>query len=150
NPAEPINARIKETINTLADGSPDQIARQRFFYDQYNNQTEVQEYDYGPGAPGALIRRTQTDYLTVNPVNGVNYATDTSVHIRSLPSRRSVYDAGGTERARTTYEYDNYASTINPAPLVDRPGIFGLDSGYTTAYTRRGNATRISRFVLAN
>ncbi len=83
-------------------------------------------------------------------MNGADYSGDTNVHLRSLPSQQQVFDAGGAERARTTYEYDNYANDANHAPLVDRPGIFGLDSAFTTAYTKRGNVTRVSRFILAN
>src|SRR3712207_7898561 len=37
-----------------------------FTYDQYNNQTDVYEYDYGSGSAGALLRRWNTSYLTTN------------------------------------------------------------------------------------
>jgi len=50
------------------------------------------------------------------------------IHIRSLPTQSSIYDAGGVERSRTTFEYDNYVSDTNHAPLVYRAGISGLDS----------------------
>lgn len=70
--------------------------------------------------------------------------------IRDLPTQQQVFDASGTERARTTYEYDNYASDTYHAPLVDRPGISGLDSAFTTLYGTRGNTTRVSRWLLSN
>lgn len=142
------NPRLGDSTTTLVDAN--QVSKQSFSYDCYNNQTDIYEYDYGAGAVGTLIRRSHTDYLTLNSVNGANYATDTSIHMRSLPSQQQVFDAGGTERSRATFEYDNYTNDSNHAALENRPGITGMDPGYTTAYTRRGNVTRASRFNLAN
>jgi RHS repeat-associated protein len=142
-----VNPVVSQTLTTLVDTN--QVAKQTFSYDAYSNQADVYDYDYGAGAPGALIRRTHTDYLTTNPVNGANYATDTAVHIRSLPKQISVYDAAGAEQARTTFEYDNYAADASHAALAARANISGLDAAYTTAYTTRGNATASSRWLLA-
>jgi RHS repeat-associated protein len=137
---------ITSTTSTLVDSN--QVSQTSFSYDQFNNQTDAYEYDYGAGAAGSLVRHTHTDYLTTNPVNGVDY-TSTNIHIRNLPTQQSVYDASGAERARTTYEYDNYSYDTNHAGLVDRPGITGLDSGFTTSYGTRGNSTRVSRWNLS-
>src|SRR5206468_5711349 len=93
---------------------------------------------------GPLLRQSQTQYVTTN--NGVNYATDTSIHIRDLVSQRTVYDSSLAVRAQTTYEYDAYSGT-NRAPLTQRDSITGLDSSYTASFTRRGNATKISRWI---
>ena len=41
----PNDPRIVETVTTLADA--DLVSRQTFGYDQYNNQTDVYEYDFG-------------------------------------------------------------------------------------------------------
>jgi YD repeat-containing protein len=108
--------RIVETVTTLADTNL--VSRQTFGYDQYNNRTNVYEYDFGAGAPGPLIRRTHTDYVTFN--NGVDYAGDYNIHIRNLPLLTQVFDAGGTKRAETLYEYDLYDNSLNHAPLIDR------------------------------
>jgi hypothetical protein len=46
-------------------------------------------FDYGAGAPGALLRHMHTEFMTVNPVNGVNYTNRTQAsapHILSLPT----------------------------------------------------------------
>jgi RHS repeat-associated protein len=161
---EPSNdPRMVETINTIEPTGANLVSKttsidpadqtgQTVGFDQYNNQTDVWEYGYGstPGTIGALVRRTHTDYLTTNPVNGSNYATDTSVHIRRLPAQSSVYDAAGAEQARTTYEYDNYVSDTGHAPLVARAGISGLDAAFTTGYQTRGNTTRVSHWILSN
>src|SRR6266511_3878208 len=141
-----VDPRVVETVTTLADANL--VSKQTIGYDQYNNQTDVYEYDFGAGAPGPLVRRTHTDYVTLN--NGVDYAADTNIHIRNLPLQQQDFVAGGTKRAETFYEYDLYDTSPNHAPLIDRPGISGLDSGFTTGYTTRGNVTRTSSALLNN
>ncbi len=142
------NPRITQTLTMLSDSN--QVAKQTFNYDQYNNQTDVYEYNYGVGAAGSLVRRTSTTYLTSNVVNGTtyNYDTDTSIHLRNLPTQISIYNAAGVEQARATYEYDNYTATANHAGLTARTGISGLDSAYTTAKKTRGNVTAVTRYLL--
>jgi RHS repeat-associated protein len=148
--------RIIEKRITLADTN--QKSKQTFTYsnDLHNNITDVYDYDFGPGAPGALLRRTHTDYLTINPVNGVNYADPSNgqtysiidPHLRSLASQTSIYDNNNVEIARTTYEYDNYSTTTGHQLLLDRPSISGLDPSFNTAYTKRGNQTCVTGWLL--
>src|SRR5439155_17462600 len=107
--------------------------------DPYNNKTEIKEFDYG-GAD--LLRRTRIDYETGSAYVG------SDVHIRNLPTQESLFDRGGTERSRTTYEYDNYASDGNRAPLLERSDATALDSAFAlTTYTTRGNLTRLGRWL---
>jgi RHS repeat-associated protein len=142
----PNDLRVTDTTTTLTDVTPNLVSRQTFAYDDsvpFNNRTDVYEYDFGSGAVGALIRRTHTDYLKINSVNSTDYTT-TSIHIRSLPTQTQVFDAAGVEKARTTFEYDNYAT-----PLEPRANISGLDSGFTTLYVTRGNVTRTTNWILS-
>ncbi len=139
--------RLTQIVSTLVDTN--QVAQQTFSYDQYNNKTDAYEYDYGAGTAGSLMRRIHTDYLVTNSINGADYTT-TNIHNRSLASQSSVYDAGGIERARTTIEYDNYATDTSHAALFDRPSISGLDSSFTPSYSTRGNATATTRYLLVN
>ena len=151
------NPQITQTVTTLADTN--QVAKQTFLYDKYCNRTDSYEYDYGSGAAGSLLRRTHTDYLTTNGVNGVAYDTvnpnstypdvAATVHLRSLPTQSQVFDAGGVEKARTTFEYDNYANDGNHALLVDRGSISGLDGAFTTANDKRGNLTKATSWILS-
>jgi RHS repeat-associated protein len=142
--ARPNNPQITQTTTTLPDTN--QVAKQTFSYDSNNNQTDVWEYDFGPGPPPAYpTRHTHTDYLTSG------YDTNTDIHLRNLPSQRLVYAVNTSTGAETlasytTYEYDLYDNSPNHAPLVDRPGISGLDGGFTTGYTTRGNVTKVSRW----
>ncbi len=115
------NPRIVEGTTTF--GDTNQVAKQMFGYDEYNNRTSVEEYAFGIGAPGVLMRRSTASYLhQTNP----NYANNTNIHLRSLPTQTSVFD-NGVEQARTTFEYDNYASDTNRSPLLARNGISGMD-----------------------
>jgi RHS repeat-associated protein len=149
---------ISQTVTALEPSGANLVAKQTYLWDRYNNQTDVYEYDYGSGAAGSLVRHTVTTYVTTN--NSYDYACDPTstcgtsasmsnvIHIRSLPSQVSLYDSGGTERARTTFEYDNYASDSNHAGLTSRSSISGLDSAFTTSLTTRGNATATTRYLL--
>lgn len=142
--APPNDVRLAETVTTLADTN--QVSKQAFDYDDtvpFNNQNSVKEYDFGNGAVGPLMRETRTTFLTSATYTG------TSVHLRDLETQISIYDGGGIERARTTYEYDNYTADANHAALTNRPAISGFDSTFSTSYTTRGNVTRTTRHILS-
>jgi RHS repeat-associated protein len=143
------DSRLSETTNTLVDTN--QVSKQTFSYDDtvpFNNRSDVYDYAFGSGTAGSLVRQTHTDYLKTNPVNSTDYTT-TTIHIRSLPTQIQVFD-GAVEKARTTFEYDNYASDSNHAPLLARSNISGLDSAFTTSYVTRGNLTRTTGWILSS
>lgn len=78
--APPNDPRITETVNTLVDTN--QVTKQIYAYDDsvpYNNRSDVYEYDYGTGAPGALVRRAHTDYMVTASYIGAT----TGAHLRS-------------------------------------------------------------------
>ncbi len=91
------NGHIDAIITTLSDNN--QVSKKTFVYDIHNNPTDVYEYDYGTGAaPANPSRRTHTDYLTINSVNGLTYnapypidPANPIIHIRNLPSRQIIY-----------------------------------------------------------
>src|SRR5262249_26383663 len=118
-----------------------------FDYDQYHNQTDVYEYGFGTDAPGPLLRRTRTVYLTNNGYQGnVNYATDPNIHIRNLPQEVSVFDGNGNLVSLTYLDYDRN----NPYPLQDCPGIVQHDGAFHTGYGLRGNLTLVTKFATIN
>jgi RHS repeat-associated protein len=147
----PNDPRVVETVTTLMDTN--QVAKQTSLnpydnndkgFDQFNNKTDTWEYDYGVGAPGTLIRHSHTDFLsTADYTDAI-----TGPSLLSLPSRLSVYDANGNELARTTFEYDNYNGDSNHGWLTNRTDISGFDPSFSTSYTRRGNATSTSQYLL--
>src|SRR5262249_55295270 len=64
--------------------------------------------------------------------------------------QQQVFDAGGTMRAETIYEYDNYNPDAFHAELSDCPNIIGHDGAFSTGYLTRGNLTQTSRSLLDN
>jgi RHS repeat-associated protein len=147
----PNDTRVSETVSTIEPAGANLVSKQTFSYDDsvpYNNQSQVYEYEFGTGVAGALVRRTQTSYVTTSSYTDAQGGA----HIRSLPLQISIYDGNGSgvERARTTNEFDNYAFDSNHAPLTSRSNISGLDSAFTTGYTTRGNATGSTRYLLVN
>ncbi|HEU4713078.1 MAG TPA: RHS repeat-associated core domain-containing protein [Pyrinomonadaceae bacterium] len=157
----PNDPRLVETTTTLVDTN--QVSKVTSIdpnnstgpagFDQYNNPTKVWEYDFGSGSPGSLLRQTVTTYLnngydTVLPSSS-NPDISQTYHIRNRPSQISIYDAAGTERARTAYEYDDYVGDDSfHAALVNRSNISGHDSAASTSYIKRGNPTAISNYLL--
>jgi RHS repeat-associated protein len=111
-------------------------------YDQYNNPIEVREYDFDQ----SLKRRTTTSYLSWN--NGVNYQTNDSIHMLSLPETTTVYNAAGTQVAQTLNDYDNYTDDGNHALLTSYGTVSQHDSAnYGVAKLTRGNVTRIGHWL---
>ena len=96
----------------------------------FSNRSDVYEYYNGSGAVGSMQRRTHTDYVTATAYVDAQFGA----HLRGLPSQVSIYDGSGIERARNTFEYDNYASDGgNHNGLIDRVSISGLDSSFSSA-----------------
>lgn len=64
-----------------------------YSFNSFGLPTETDDYDYGSGAPGALLRKITTTYATLgNSING-------------LPKTVTVYNAT-TQVAQTNYNYD--------------------------------------------
>jgi RHS repeat-associated protein len=135
--------RITEITTTLADTS--QVSRQVIGYDENNNRTEVFDYDFGPGAPGALLRHTRMQY--VKNLNGVEYGKEPLLNLAGLLERVEFRDGEGREFSRTLYEYDNYTADENHAPLLERPGIAGLAPGFDKGKEARGNVTAEKKWL---
>jgi RHS repeat-associated protein len=139
----PVNPQVASTTTTIADVSPNLVTKQTFDYDQYNNRTDVREYDFGAGAvPAYPLRHTHTDYLTAG-YDVVNSTAAATVHIRELPTAQTVYAVSpstGTETqaAQTTMSYDelNY-------PLVN----YGAIAGWNDPGAMRGNLTTTSHWL---
>lgn len=114
----------------------------------YNSLTDVIERDYNLN----ILRHTKTTYLkTLNGVDyaGLNVQSGASLHMRNLPLQEQIFGWGGAEDSRTVYEYDNYNSDANHAPLIARANISGFDPAFTTAYLTRGNVTATTRYLLS-
>ena len=127
----PSDPRVNQVTTTLVDTN--QVDRQTYGYDQYNNRTDVYEYDYGVGSAGALLRRTKNTYLTNSSYDTINVP-----HLLELLSEQVVYEGSGAIAADTQNFYDQIAP-----PSYDQP-----PSNYTDPGTSfRGNLTSTRRLM---
>jgi RHS repeat-associated protein len=67
-------------------------------YNTYGMPTETDDYDYGSGAPGALLRKITITYASLG-------------NITAFPQTVTTYNGGGTQIALTTFNYDETAVT---------------------------------------
>ena len=143
NPAAPINVRLAQVTETLADANL--VSKKTFGYDGFNNQTDTYEYDYGIGAPGAFKRRSHAEYY----ITDTDYTSHTGAHLRSLPLQTWVSSDinGDTKASLTIFEYDNYNTDTNHAPLVSRVNVIGHDTAnYGVNKIIRGNVTKVTTY----
>src|SRR2546422_6131999 len=101
------------------------------------NPTEKREYDYGAGAPGALLRRTDFTYLHTGNQNYL------SRNIVRQVATTTVYNGSGNQVAQTVNEYDNYS---HPGQSMVASNAIQHDSTYGTSFIYRGNRTAVSRW----
>jgi RHS repeat-associated protein len=101
----------------------------------YGNVIAKREYDYGNNAPGPLLRTTTTQYEAF--VNS-NYLTN---NLMSLLSSVQITDGGGTQRANTTYSYDEYALQPSGLGASQQLDLTPPDGVY------RGNRTSVHRWL---
>jgi RHS repeat-associated protein len=134
----PDNPQIKERITTLVDTN--QVTKKEYKYDQFNNVTDVFEYDFGVGSAGKLLRHTHTEYLKINPSNGVNYYLD-EYHLTSLPRLVETRDSNGALIARQEILYDDPQYQENS---------YGQVLGWSDPGLARGNPTTVRLWVNTN
>ena len=92
-------------------------------------------YDWGQGAPGVLLRETDTTYQCE-----VNAAYLTA-HLLDLPSSVIVKDGGNNRVAETDYTYDEPAYLTTPNPAIT------TQHNSAPPYGVRGNQTTVSRWL---
>jgi YD repeat-containing protein len=140
--------RIVETKTTLLDASPALVTKttsinpnnqNEIGFDQFNNPTDVWEYDFGQGGPGQLLRHTHADYLTTSSVNGIDYTTN-DVHIRRLPTGTKVYDYKDGQEVLLSRNEVKYDET----PLEPRSNVVGWTDPQTLA---RGLVTTTKTWI---
>jgi RHS repeat-associated protein len=153
--------RMVETVTTLMDPNltsslvskqtaiiPSDQSGQSVAFDEYNNQTDSWQYDFGAGSPGALRRHTNSEFKTdPNNSSDVTYfklPADGGAHILRLPYKERVFgvDPGtGAESllSYTEFAYDEAAYLVDPygtVPAWTSPGT-----------TARGNLTTLKRWL---
>src|SRR5262249_1744144 len=99
----------------------------------FGNVKKELQYDWGQGAPGALLRETDTTYQWE-----INSAYLTA-HLLDLPASVVTKDAGGNRVAETDYTYDD------PAYLT-ASGVT-MQHNSTPPAGVRGNQTTVSHWL---
>ncbi|HEY6350973.1 MAG TPA: hypothetical protein VI636_16340, partial [Candidatus Angelobacter sp.] len=100
----------------------------------FGNVTTEKEYDWGQGAPGSLLRETDTTYQW--QVDG-RYLT---AHMLDLPASVVVKDGNGNRMAETDYTYDE------PAYLTSS-GITTQHGAAPNPSPVRGHLTTVSKWL---
>jgi len=163
--------RVTWEETTLEDGK---VKRVEYGYDQFNNVTSIKEYDFGTaGSPGTLSRQTVRTYganiggnygisingycySNLNPTDstcGGGLATDVTsiIYQPGLLLNETVEDAGGTPKAYSELEYDNYTPALPHAAIVENGGMIQYDgSRFSTLQPStlpRGNVTKVTRWL---
>jgi RHS repeat-associated protein len=110
------------TQRTVVDqyGSSGLQCKHNYLYNGVGGLTEQDDYDYGSGAPGALLRRITTTYASLG-------------NITAFRQTVTVYNGAGTQVAQTNYNYDE-----NTAAATS--GI----AQHTSVTGSRGNLTSVN------
>ena len=103
------------------------------------NVKEIDDYDWGSGSPGPLIRKNVKTYL--HDSNSAYVAPN----IVDKVLTDTTYDGSGNQVAQTQYEYDNYVAGDNPLQSATNAAQHD-DTGHGSAFTLRGNATRVKHW----
>jgi RHS repeat-associated protein len=107
-----------------------------FYNSTYGMVTETDEYAYGSGTPGALVRKTLTTYASLT--NG----------IVDRPASVTVKDGSGNIKAQTTYCYDE--GTPSGTTTCNTAGSPTATSGtpqHNSITGSRGNVTTVTQLV---
>jgi RHS repeat-associated protein len=150
----PNNSRLVETITRLRDVTPNQYSKSSAIhpvsgvvgFDEYNNQTDLWEYDFADNSPPTTpVRHTVTSYLKGGYDTIDQSDPPASIHIRSLPIEKAVYEGTSTTtpKARMAYEYDTYTEG-----LKDRANLTGHRASYNDDFSTRGNLTQVTNCLL--
>src|SRR6266478_4621423 len=142
---------IKSQQTVLENGLSSQT---NYMYGPGAQITEQDDYDFGAGAPGGLLRKTVTNYQNF-PSTPI-YANGPSIFDR--PCQTIVYDSSGGNRvAETDYFYDGSTSACGAAGTPSVAGVSGLPSGThdetnygVNSSAPRGNATMVTKQCLAS
>jgi RHS repeat-associated protein len=114
----------ERTVLIACPGTGGLVSKRNTSYNSNSLVTEADEYAYGVGVPGSLVRKTLTTYATLG--NGIN----------NLPASVTIEDGSSNIHSQTTYTYDQ-GSVTSTTSTPQHVSISGS----------RGNATTVSYLV---
>lgn len=128
------NARLASATIILEDGST-QSQVKLGAYDSFGQVTDLLQYDFGAGAPGALLREAVTSYASL------------ANNIVTRPSEIKIKDGAGNVVADTKFSYDETSvASASPLPASGTHDETNYSSSSTNA---RGNLTTIINYANA-
>ena len=145
------DVRLLSTSTTLPIPGGSITKQTKYTYDtpQTGNLTAVKEWKYQSGTSPTFSsvpdRATYTTYATIGTNNDINRPK--SITVCNNVGTNSSCTGGGTPVAQTTITYDAYGTNGSLALAVANGFTNHDDTNFGTAYTARGNATQISKWV---
>jgi len=125
----------QRTVVTQWPGSSGLESKTNISYNNVGLVAEKDEYAYGKGAPGSLVRKTLTNYAGLS--NGI-----------VLPGSVTVYDGSNNLKSQTTYCYDEGTPSGTSACAATGPPTATWGTPQHVAVTgSRGNVTTIASLV---
>ena len=109
-------------------------SKQDSFFNNSGLQTETDDFDYGSGTPGLLLRKTLIAYASLG--NG----------IVGEPASVTIQDGSGNTKAQTTYTYDG-GSLATTSGTPNHIGITGSRCNPTTITTLVQGSTVLSKGI---
>ncbi len=114
-------------INSWASG---QTSKTVTNLNSYGLQTEVDEYAYGSGTPGSLVRKTVTSYASLGN------------NVSDRPATLSVYAAGASNpSSQSSYAYDQGSVTATSGTPQHVAVSGSRGNATTTTYLTQGTST---------
>jgi YD repeat-containing protein len=110
------------------------------FYNSYGLRTEVDQYAYGNGAPGSLLRKTLLTYGSWNGSSCVALGNN----IVDRPCQSKVQDGGGHTLAQTNYSYDESTPTATSG-VPQHVSVTGSRGNLTTISSLTAGSSFLSR-----
>jgi RHS repeat-associated protein len=108
--------------------------KQESIYNGNGLQTEADDFDFGSGSPGALLRKTLTTYASLG--NG----------IVGQPASVTIQDGSGNTKAQTTYTYDG-GSLTTTSGTPNHVAVSGSRGNPTTIATLVQGSTVLSKGI---
>jgi len=113
----------QRNVTTELSGSSSLTSEKDFYFDGYGNLYQENDYDYGPGTVGPLLRITNIVYASLNGIVG-------------FPQSVTVTNGSGSSVSKTVYAYDGSSvTTLSGTPQ------------HTSPPAERGNLTSIQEYT---
>jgi YD repeat-containing protein len=114
-------------------------------WNTYGLPTEIDDYDFGSGAPGSLLKKTLINYASLG--NNINASSQT-VTVCAPGGTASACNGSGTIVSQTTNTYDQTTPSAPTGTTPQHTTVTGSRGNLTTAaYSASGSSTLTKTFT---